>query len=291
MKHGVELYIRAAKLADKATEILSRNQVKNSLVRVTYGFAYDYPLAVRTSDNEGFGENTETYDESIQRLTNQAILQAKYSLVVGGRSASGQLQKLKNDERSSASYGIYFNATTIPGFAIDKISGLTVVTVSEDIKPLEGAEISQKAILSANKKVRETLPAVEIVYSCLKKIDSELPNDRTGVVMLALPKSRNLQPTIICSQSAGRVENPSNYGVVEAKVKAVLSSGKISGPNQKYYVSRILGAVPINVGGVGERILAAGGLPDGQQDLDAIIASFKLLPTFLKVSYIESLTK
>ena len=300
---GAEINRRGGLIADTTAGMLAVDGIRDSVVVVTHDYAFDLPIAIRTPEGFGYGANTEAFYSMFQELGRRARQQAKYAMRAGGRSASEQEAKLRSLGRSASSYGADFPPGLEAAFAHDKSSGLTVVTLSRSLSNLAAAKYSERAVTDVDdgKEPRHVLEAAEFVNACLGIITRDLPGDRTGFVMVALPVYRantfdysDNSPAVVCSQAGGQVVSPSNYAIVEAKAKAVATTGRASGPSstQLYEASsQIVGGLPISIQGLGERVVAAGGLMNGEDDVAAIIGALEVLPVqMLRISVIEEST-
>lgn len=285
MARDHEIHLRAANLADLATSILSSNGVDRATVIVTFGPWINHPLAIRTPVNDGFGASTDLFARQQRQRLADAQLQAEYQLTAGGRTAQAQEDKLAQAHRNAASYHPLLSGSTKARFAHYKDFGLTLVVSSDQIEPTDAARLSEGVIAKIDRGVGQIAqpPAVRLVTSCLESLSNQLPDDRTGFVMIgsplatsSQPDSHTSRPVIICSQSGGLAVEPANFAVVSAKVRAVAVSGEPSGPNVSpswYHVSRIPGAIPVEIRERGQRIIAVGGLPDGEADVRVIEAT------------------
>jgi hypothetical protein len=296
--NGKETHSRADRIANSATRLLLDRDILNASVVVTYKSFYDWPLSIRTPKGDGFGTDKEGFPRLFKTLLSESRLQAIYAQTAGGRTAEEQLKKLQGSNRSASSYGEDFDSELIPNFFVDKDSDLTVVVASKGMAEKDSVDLAKEAVSMANSNQgTEMTSARYFLHCCLAGLNQRLPSDRTAFSMIALPKYREdyflnstNRPVVVCSQSDGEVVSPSNFSIVKAKVNAVYQSHKASGPEQENNLSRIKGAIPILVSKHGERIVAAGGLVEGQDDVDAIIMALELFSPKMQISLLEQLT-
>lgn len=296
--NGKEINNRAAQIADIATEILIKDGIQNASVVVTYGPYYDWPLSIRTPMEDGFGSEEKGFPRLFRELLEESRLQAMYAQVAG-RSAKDQISKLNDSNRSAASYGETFYSELKPNYAIDPDSDLTVVVACKGVDEKNTTELSKEVISKVNEHyIPEWTNARYLLNTCLGNLNQQLPKDRTGFSIIALPKTRadfftnnEGKSIVVCSQSDGEVVKPANFAIVKAKTNAVFQSGKASGPEQDISLSRIIGAVPISIPKHGERIIAAGGLVEGLDDVNAIVSALKLFSPRMQISILEQLTR
>ena len=301
MTKNHEIHQRAGNLADLATSMLVADGVKNAAVVVTYGAWCRHPLAIRTPSDDGFGAGTKKFFNEQQRLLWEAYRQAEYQLTTGGRTASQQEAKLTQTKRNAASYDWLLTGVVRARYAHDKSFGLTMVVSSGEVDALDAAKLAEEAMAKYDKGVAITrLPAVELVHACLDGLLAQLPEDRTGFAMIGSPICRvdslNMSesgPVIICSQSVGGAVEPANYAVVSAKARAVPMTSVASGRADEWYpnASRIPGAIPVEIKNRGQRVLAAGGLPNGDDDVEVLVKAMNSFASEIQVRQVESLKR
>lgn len=287
--------IRAGRIADTVAQLCTEGGILNGLVWVNLRPDVDDALAVRTTISHGFGGATDEFYRNQRERLHLAKLQAVYAKRTA-RSASEQADKLKREHRSSVSYDVRLTSSTEPAYAHDKEFGLTVVTVAPTRSSLEAARISEQAIELVNKGHQPAITlAAELVWSCLNELQAKLPSDRSGFCLLTHPSFHQnpfsddeIEPIVICSQAVGALD-PGNYGVVMAKAKSVALSRRRSG-TETGDLKGILGATPIKTK-YGERIMAAGGLIEGSDDLEAIFSAIKMVGGAAQAVAIEELSK
>lgn len=269
----------AGNLADLAVSMLSG--VSEAAVMVAHGYAYDYPLAIRTPRNDGFGDQSLDYFLSQKILLRTARLQAKYALHAGGKDAGDQRQRLLDTYRDSPSYGCEFPPHFVPSYAVDRHTGLALVVASGGMTARESTAVAERAVhdAQADKTPEKVLPAAELLYAVMANLVLQLPAGRVGVAMLASPQidfdllQVDPFPLVLASQTAGDNLSPANFDLVAAKARSVALTGFASGPsssNIDELGSEIPGAIPVRVPDLGDRILAAGGLPDGLSDVEVL---------------------
>lgn len=292
--------IVAGRIADAAVELLKKRKITTACVFVYSKESCDWPMAIATPDNDGFGTNNQSFYRSLLSFRRQATLQALYAQTTDGRSSAEQTDRLRENKRSASSYGIAFDSEQKSFYARDTINELTVITVAPKLITSESTKISEKAIKKANSE--STLKqnnASKLINACLNEISkANLPEDRTAFAMISLPTFRSSfldcstqAPAIVCSRPVGCVSKISNFSIIEAKTHAVQVTGKASGPETQINLSRILGAVPAFNKKYGEKIIAAGGLVNCKADVQAIFDAMKFLPINLQFALIEQLTR
>jgi hypothetical protein len=273
----------AGKLANGVVEMLHADGVKNALVWVTDGFAFDMPLSVRTPDNDGFGRDEYPYYSQIRDLRKAAILQARYAKASAGRSAHQQEGKLDQFERTATSYGVGYAFDTMAGFAIDPKTGLTVSAVAKGVDPLSMAKYSEAAIAMVDRghmpKMLEAGKWMHACYELLQPRLAALSPESSGIAMIALPyyysqlaSEMHPGPVVVAAQTVGAGLDPAKFDIVAAKAKCVTITGKPSGmvgDELRQFHSNILGAVPARFNEYGGRVLAVGGL-DMKDDVELI---------------------
>ncbi len=292
MYRNNEIHRTASTLANIAVSALARNGVREAAVVVTIGPWTHHPLAIRVPGNDGFGSGHNYGSISQRQLLVEAGLQAEYQLEVGGREASQQEKKLAETGRKASSYSYLLKDGVKARFAHDHETNLTLVITSPEVDDQESANLAENAITLMNSgTTAEKLPATELVEACLFEIRRKLPKDRTGFAMIAAPNQTINHtnpmgeiPAIFCSQSAGLVVEPANFGIVAAKARTVAISRKASGPASSELwsdISQIPGAIAVSVKGNFERVLAGGGLVDGVDDVTALRDGMRaILPKF-----------
>lgn len=275
---------RAGKLANCVTELLTTDGIRNAVVWVTDGYAFDMPLSVRTPDNDGFGYDHYPYYAYFKDLTRLAVQQARYAKTVTGRSAGKQEEKVAKLNRTATSYSFRFAHDLIAGYAIDGTSQLTVSAVAKGLSSLEMANYAEIAVNMVEKgHLPRMLEAGKWMHACFALLQprlAELSPEASGIAMIALPhfytqltNEADPGPVIVAAQAVGRGTDPAKFDIVGAKVKSVTITGCPSGTLDNERIrqnhSNILGAVPALVGGYGERVLAVGGL-DMHDDVELI---------------------
>lgn len=267
---------RAGLLANGIVHLMNQDGIKNALVWVSHGYAFDMPLAVRTPDNDGFGfdHNYSNY-HNYAGLTSEAINQARLSIISAGRSAKDQEERAKKNQRNMTSYSYRYNALFKTGYAIDEDTGLSVVATAVGEETPRLVSLAERAIRDYNfdklPPLNEAGKWLHMCYSLLQpKLESIAP-EATGIAMIALPQYIRLveerinhSPTIIGVQTVGKSLDPSKYDIVAAKIKAVAATGDPSGKVKNRRVredfSNILGAVSTWFIPYGVRVMGVGGL-------------------------------
>jgi len=273
----------ARTIADLAVALLNGNHTEHTGVFVFSQDNGDCPVETRVTDNDGFGEDSNAYFLMMQELARQARQQALYAELASGRTAQEQLAYQTKKNRSATSYSVEFPEDLIPSYVRDKKSGLTVVVSSspDSMKPEECLEVASRALRNAELQVvAQPLLAAEFALACIQNIAKSLPKDRTGIAMLALMTFLGLSennvyrhPAVVCSDMTGEVLDPKVYHIVKAKALATVMSGYPSGDSrlaQEQQISQIPGAVPVLLQNRTVRVAAAGGLPTGEKDVEAI---------------------
>jgi hypothetical protein len=273
----------AGRLANGVVEMLHTDGVKNALVWVTEGYAFDLPLSVRTPDNDGFGHDNLPYYSQMKDMRKAAVLQARYAKASGGRSAHQQEGKLDQYERTATSYGVGYAFDTMAGFAVDPVTGLTVSAVAKGVDPLSMAKYSEAAIAMIGRdhlpKMLEAGKWMHACYELLQPRLEKLSPEASGIAMIALPyyhsqltSEMDPGPVIVAAQTVGKGVDPAKFDIVAAKAKCVTITGKPSGTvgdELRQFHSNILGAVPARFNEYGGRVLAVGGL-DAKDDVALI---------------------
>lgn len=265
----------AGRLANCVTQYLHEDGINDAVVWVTYDGHHDMPLAVRTTDNQGFGFTGYPYYSDHKVRTRQAELQARYGGgLTAGRSADQQESKLRNTDRHATSYSPRLSVKDVAGYAIDEKNNLVVSAVAYSVPAMEMAKISERAVKKLNDEpsyLPRMLEAAKWMHACYELLEARLPKDASGIAMIALPyyydqlENIDPMPVVVASQAVGKVVDVFKYDIVAAKVKAVAvtgkPSGKIEGPLHDHY-SNIQGGLPANFGRYGDRVVALGGLLD-----------------------------
>jgi len=297
-----ELNLRSAHLADTVIEILrdGDHPRRRGVVYVCYKYDVEEPLATRSVSSRGLGAPTDTFYHYQKDRLAQAKLQATFAKRTT-LSIEQQAGRMHQTSRSSPSYGVEFPFSFRPSYAHDTAANLTVVTLVDDLSEFGNASVSEKAIEAVNDGyVPRTLqPAVELVGSCLDELVKTLPRGRSAVCILGHQRyvhnhcnDNYNEPVVICSQARGDFD-PGNYGIVAAKARTVAITRRPSNAESAGFYARssqIEGAIPVMVDGIGEYVLAAGGLPEGSADVAAIDKALSTLPPSLVVVALKELS-
>lgn len=274
----LESCVRAGSMADLAVAQLQATGVNDALVVVFMNGLITDPVAIRNTDSQrdGFGSNSMSAYSRYSELFAANQQQALYAARTGWRTAEQQLGVLKDKGRDEGSYVLESSLGLLPGWAVDHKAGLTLTIASAEkmLNTKKRVEIAERAIrdLDGDMRVPDTL-AVMMLWNCIGNMKPDLDRDKLAVALLMLPgmstSVESLKPAVTCSQSYGN-SAPFNWGIVMAKGRSVVMSGEPSNPRSRSGLSRIVGGVPIHVDGVGEMVMAAGGLSDMHKDADAI---------------------
>jgi len=274
----LESCVRAGNMADRAVAQLQAAGVNDALVVVFMNGLITDPVAIRNSDSQrdGFGSNSLSAYSHYSKLFEANQQQALYAARTGWRTAGQQLGVLNDRGRDEGSYLLEGEPGLLPEWAVDHKAGftLTIASTEKMLTPEKRVEIAERAIsdLDGDMRMPDTL-AVMMLWNCIGNMMPNLDRDKLAVTLLMLPGMtsyvESFKPVVTCSQSYGN-SAPFNWGVVVAKGRSVVISGEPSNPKSRSRLSRIVGGVPIHVDGVGEMVMAAGGLSDMHKDADAI---------------------
>lgn len=300
-----EINKRAGLIADSLAYSLTLSGFNRGSVVAARKGKTEFPLAIRSLGNYGFGKDTMAFDDEQASLLHQAKLQVEYGSRVSGRNRQEQIEKIDASGRTISSWGMDLPLDMEPAHAFDPKSDLIL---SAAIKNPDQAAFLASSAVKAIKAVddadlRLIQPKSSVFFD---KCGSELaklglPDSRAGFVIIGSPFFKfdpalgyKRGPLILASQAFGtNASELTGFPIVAAKAGTVAITKKPSGPDKgRGYkgISHIRGGLPMNTI-FGERVVAAGGLSNENDDVRAIENAVTHLEGILSISLLSELSR
>ncbi len=277
-------------IADFGAQLLKEAKIKHSAIFVFDPSSSTSPVATRTPDQGGWGVSSHDYAITMTDLTKAAETQARLAINTN-RSADEVLVTMAEEEISAASYGP-FPVDLLPFYANSQKTRHIVVAVAEGQRQQRLHKIAEEAVAQAEAgNIPVQTEAANWLWLCMHEMEAACEN---GFALVALPEIfRSLGAEnfyglpVVASQACGEPFRPNWYERVKATAVTTAMTGKASGPQSPYDLSRKIGAVPAQVDKRGNRVLALGGIISSRTNLRSMDNASRLLRADREVTILD----